>query len=110
MTKTASRRHVGHWMSERISSVGPDAPLSDALEIMNGERIRHVVVVEGERLLEAGARLRLAASTPIGPSEDHLQTDQVRSQGDSRLVGLDRRLEVAALGPREAQPRKRHRV
>jgi CBS domain-containing protein len=40
---------VGEWMSPNVKTCTPDDKLSDALNTMGRYRIRHLVVVEGEK-------------------------------------------------------------
>jgi acetoin utilization protein AcuB len=42
---------VERWMSRHVSTTRPDACLLDAFEMMRDHRIRHVPVLEGEKLV-----------------------------------------------------------
>jgi acetoin utilization protein AcuB len=42
---------VERWMSKRVFTTKPDSCLIDAFEIMRDHRIRHVPVVEGDKLV-----------------------------------------------------------
>ena len=42
--------HVDHWMTQDPVTVGPDAPVGEALDMMLFRGFRHLVVVEGEKV------------------------------------------------------------
>jgi acetoin utilization protein AcuB len=45
------RLSVGRWMSKLVFTTKPDACLIDAFEMMRDHRIRHVPVVDGDKLV-----------------------------------------------------------
>jgi CBS domain-containing protein len=47
----ASGQPVAQWMTQNPVTVGPDASVEDALEIMLAGHFRHLPVMEGERLV-----------------------------------------------------------
>ena len=47
----ASSQPVSQWMTPNPVTVGPDASVEDALEIMLAGHFRHLPVMEGERLV-----------------------------------------------------------
>ena len=47
----ASSQSVAQWMTRDPVTVGPDAPVEQALEIMLAGNFRHLPVMEGERLV-----------------------------------------------------------
>jgi CBS domain-containing protein len=47
----ASSQPVAQWMTQNPVSVGPDASVEEALEIMLNGHFRHLPVMEGERLV-----------------------------------------------------------
>ena len=46
----ASSQPVSHWMTRNPITVGPDASVEQALEVMLTGHFRHLPVMEGERL------------------------------------------------------------
>ena len=42
---------VTRWMSKQVITTHPDRPLAEAVDLMNDHRIRHVPVLDGERLV-----------------------------------------------------------
>jgi acetoin utilization protein AcuB len=42
---------VGKWMSKHVFSIRPHDELMDAVEIMTANRVRHVPVIDGDRLV-----------------------------------------------------------
>ena len=46
----ASSQPVAHWMTRNPVTVGPEASVEQALEIMLAGHFRHLPVMEGERL------------------------------------------------------------
>jgi CBS domain-containing protein len=47
----ASSQPVAHWMTRTPVTVGPDASVEEALEMMLAGHFRHLPVMEGERLV-----------------------------------------------------------
>ena len=47
----AVRDPIGHWMTRRPVTIGPDATAEEALERMLAGGFRHLPVVEGEHLV-----------------------------------------------------------
>src|ERR1700687_3816054 len=47
----ASSQPVVHWMTRNPVTVGPEASVEEALEIMLNGHFRHLPVMEGERLV-----------------------------------------------------------
>lgn len=69
-------RRVERWMTNEVISLPPDARLADALEVMDRERIRHVLIVD------ARGRLRGIVS----------DRDVKRVLADGKRAGLERPL------------------
>jgi acetoin utilization protein AcuB len=42
---------VSRWMSKNVVSTRPDCPLIEAVDLMTDHRIRHVPVIDGDRLV-----------------------------------------------------------
>ena len=49
--ESAARWHVARWMSTKVQTLEPDDKLVDAFDLMRIHRIRHVPVLENERLV-----------------------------------------------------------
>ena len=47
----AASQPVAHWMTRNPITVGPDASVEQALEVMLNGHFRHLPVMEGERLV-----------------------------------------------------------
>ena len=57
--------HVGDLMTRAVITVRPETPVSEAKSLMTRERIRHLLITEGERLVgivtDRDIRLNLAS-------------------------------------------------
>ena len=49
--KTSRDTRVEEIMSKKVYTIHPDQTLEEAMDLMNRQRIRHVPVVDGERIL-----------------------------------------------------------
>ena len=49
--KSSKNTEVGTIMTEKLITVGPENSVTEALRLMTGERIRHLPVLEGKRMM-----------------------------------------------------------
>jgi acetoin utilization protein AcuB len=83
-TQVAGLEHplsVGRWMSKRVYTTRPDSCLIDAFEMMRDNRIRHVPVLDGDKLVGIVSDRDVRSALP---SRHALQRGSV-SLGDSLL-------------------------
>ena len=91
MTEYEPQR-VGRWMSSHVITVKPTEILADALEIMQGSRIRHLPVVDGQEvkgLLSNRDVVRAVAAPAPREGYEPLQENkvsEVMTQGELKTV------------------------
>jgi signal-transduction protein with cAMP-binding, CBS, and nucleotidyltransferase domain len=66
---------VHHVMSSPVSSVGPDSPVEAAASIMLREKVRHLVVKDGDRSVGI-----ITATNFIDYLDDELRSDNARAR------------------------------
>lgn len=84
---------VGRWMSTDVVTIGADATVHDALELMNDHRIRHLPVVDEDGLLVGMLSNRDAMRCALQPSPrkgwepaKHTAVRDVMTTGHMHLV------------------------
>ena len=95
---------VSSWMTRDPLSIGPDASLEQALDLMDDRDFRHLPVVSGDRLegiVSERDLLEALGRMPGSQAEEDLRTDRPGSVGevahrDGRTISLNEPLDAVA--------------